>query len=252
MMTDMLRFYMMIIAIMWSTTLSASSLFAPEIRSTPHAPHPPQNTASESNDNPAVDGSLYIRIFKEEKTLEIWVQREINSRFRLFRTYPVCRSSGLVGPKLKEGDGQSPEGFYSITPDRMHADSNYHRAMDIGYPNKYDVAHDRTGSALMIHGDCVSQGCYAMTDQYIDEIYSIVSSAFEAGQSNVPVHIFPFRMNAMNMAYHSESEWLYFWSQLQKGYLLFEQEYLPPEVAVIGGRYFVSSGVETAETYASQ
>ena len=249
----MLRFYIAIVVVMWSATLSASSLFAPETKPVPQS-RTPLNVKSilGSTDYPAVDGSVYIRIFKEERTFEIWVQKERNSRYKLYRTYPVCRYSGLAGPKLQEGDGQSPEGFYSITPDRMHADSTYHRAMDIGFPNEYDVAHDRTGSALMIHGNCVSQGCYAMTDRYIDEIYSIVSSAFEAGQPSIPVHIFPFRMNAMNMAYYGESKWLYFWSQLEKGYRLFEQEYFPPEVAVIAGRYFVSTGMETPETYASQ
>ena len=185
---------------------------------------------------------VYIRLFKEERTLEVWQQRD-TGHYSLRKIYPVCDYSGLVGPKLVEGDRQSPEGFYRLTPDQMRPDSRFHLAMDIGFPNEYDKAQGRTGSALMIHGDCVSKGCYAMTDAYIEEIYAIVDEAFSAGQREIPVHIFPFRMNDMNMAYYSHSRWIGFWQQLHKGYQLFEQNSYPPLVEIIDGQYIISSGM---------
>lgn len=185
---------------------------------------------------------IYIRLFKEERTLEIWQQGR-TGHYLLHSTYPICRYSGLTGPKLHEGDLQSPEGFYSLTSDSMHPDSRFHLALDISFPNEYDKAHGRTGSALMIHGDCVSRGCYAMTDSYIEEIYAIVDHAFNGGQSEIPVHIFPFRMHEMNMDYYRHSKWIDFWQQLRKGYLLLEQNRYPPLVEVVNGQYIISSGM---------
>ena len=185
---------------------------------------------------------IYIRLFKEERTLEVWQQSE-TGHYRLQKTYPICNYSGLTGPKLVEGDRQSPEGFYLITPDQMRPDSRYHLALDIGFPNEYDQTQGYTGSALMIHGDCVSKGCYAMTDAYIEEIYAIVDSAFSAGQREIPLHIFPFRMNDMNMEYYSRSPWIGFWQQLRKGYLLFEKNSYPPLVEIMNGQYITSSGM---------
>ena len=115
---------------------------------------------------------ILIRIFKEESELEVWKQDTIG-RFELLKVYPICRWSGDLGPKINEGDRQAPEGFYTITPGLMNPNSNYYRAINTGFPNAYDRANDRHGAFLMVHGDCSSRGCYAMTDEQVGEIYSL-------------------------------------------------------------------------------
>ena len=106
---------------------------------------------------------ILVRIFKEEAELEVWKQ-DTTGRFQILKTYPICRWSGDLGPKLQEGDRQAPEGFYTVTPKLMHPNSNFYLAINIGYPNSFDKANNRDGSLLMVHGDCSSRGCYAMTD----------------------------------------------------------------------------------------
>ena len=118
------------------------------------------------------DSPILVRIFKEESELEVWKQ-DGSARFQLLKVYPICKWSGELGPKVKEGDRQAPEGFYMITPGLMNPNSNYYLAINTGFPNAYDKANNRTGAFLMIHGDCSSRGCYAMTDEQIGEIYSL-------------------------------------------------------------------------------
>ena len=178
---------------------------------------------------------IFIRIFKEESALEVWLEGD--DGFDLLRTYPICYFSGHLGPKLRQGDRQSPEGFYFVTPGQMNPNSRYHLAFNIGYPNAYDRAHNRTGSAIMVHGDCVSIGCYAMTDAGIEEIYTLAEAALNNGQRFFRVHIFPFRMSDTNMRRHSDSEWYEFWKNLKQGYDAFEQSRIPPEVRVQDGTY---------------
>ena len=122
---------------------------------------------------------IFIRIFKEEMELEVWVKQE--KQFELFRTYPVVAMSGNLGPKRREGDRQAPEGFYFVTPSRMNPSSRFHLSFDLGYPNAYDQAHGRTGSALMVHGNRASIGCFAMTDPKIEEIYALADAALRNG-----------------------------------------------------------------------
>src|SRR5262249_12045831 len=114
---------------------------------------------------------IVVRVFKEEAELEVWKQ-DTTGLFQLLKVYPICRWSGDLGPKLQEGDRQAPEGFYTITPELMNPNSDYYLAINVGYPNSFDKANKRNGSLLMIHGDCSSSGCYAMTDEQISEIYS--------------------------------------------------------------------------------
>lgn len=179
---------------------------------------------------------VFIRILKEPKELEIWVKK--GGSFHLFKTYPVCTYGlGGFGPKTKEGDGKAPEGFYSVTPDRMNPSSNYHLALNVGYPNSYDRDHNRTGSAIMIHGDCVSIGCFAMTDPAIEEIYALADGAFRNGQGSIMVHIFPFRMTGDKLKRNAKSPWKEFWDNLKKGYDHFEKDQVPPEVSVRDKRY---------------
>ncbi len=205
---------------------------------------------------------IFVRIFKESSELEVWMERETQappeaagpqSEFVLFRIYKICKWSGDLGPKEKQGDGQAPEGFYHVTPGRMNPNSRFHLSFDLGYPNAYDRAHERTGDYLMVHGSCVSIGCYAMTDQRIEEIYTLADAALAGGQNYFRVHCFPFRMTDERMAKatkaaadreegeQAEAEaaaaLLSFWENLREGYDWFEKTKQPPNVEVKDGRY---------------
>lgn len=178
---------------------------------------------------------VHVRIFKASHELELWIAA--GERYELFNTYPICTYSGDLGPKLKEGDRQSPEGFYRVTLDRLNPNSSYHLSFNLGFPNAFDRAHERTGSYLMVHGKCVSIGCYAMTDDGIEEIYLLTEAALEAGQEAVSVHVFPFRMTDETMADHSDSPWIGFWENLKEGHDHFETSGMPPRVGVADKRY---------------
>ena len=178
---------------------------------------------------------VFMRIFKQEKELEVWIRD--NRRFTHFKTYTICDLSGQLGPKLAEGDKQSPEGFYTVTAERMHPKSKYHLAFNLGYPNEYDLSHSRTGSAIMVHGRCSSAGCFAMTDFRMDEIYTLAASALNGGQDAFAVHIFPFRMNEDNLQANRNSSWLPFWQNLKEGYDIFESTRIPPAVTVEDMQY---------------
>lgn len=177
----------------------------------------------------------FIRIFKQESELEVWLRR--GEAFELFETYPICTWSGDLGPKLAEGDGQSPEGFYAIGLKQLNPNSSYYRAFNLGFPNPYDRTYGRSGSFLMVHGDCLSIGCYAMTDKGIDEIYPIVEAALQKGQHEVLVQAFPFRMTGKALAEKARHRWASFWANLKEGYDLFEQTRQPPSAMVCSGRY---------------
>ncbi len=178
---------------------------------------------------------IFIRIFKTENVLELWMQR--GQRYTLVKTYKICKWSGKVGPKQKTGDRQAPEGFYSIKMGQMNPNSKYHLAFNLGYPNKFDRAFKRTGSYLMVHGDCKSIGCYAMTDPAIEEIYGLMQSAFQKGQKTIPVHAFPFRMTAANIDKYSNHRWTDFWWNLKQGYDVFEATLTPPATQACGKNY---------------
>lgn len=179
---------------------------------------------------------VFIRITKRERRLELFMQRPDRTWVRL-EAYRICTWSGGLGPKQREGDGQSPEGFYVVGARQLKPDSSYHRAFNLGYPNAFDKAHGRTGSALMVHGDCVSIGCYAMTDAQIAEIYTLVEAAIRGGQAGVPVHVFPFVMSEPNLRRHAASPWAPFWRNLAEGWRAFERDGRPPTVYACGKRY---------------
>ncbi len=178
---------------------------------------------------------VFIRIFKKEKTLEVWLRQGLT--YTMFRSYTICHHSGDIGPKIREGDKQSPEGFYTVGANQLNPNSSYHLSFNLGFPNEYDRSHKRTGSLLMIHGRCSSVGCFAMADFRMDEIYAIVESAIIAGQRQVPVHIFPFRMTDKKMAAHKDSKWIDFWKNIKEGYDYFEGHHSPPIVVVQDKRY---------------
>ena len=180
---------------------------------------------------------ILIRLFKEESRLEIWKQQKATGRYALLKDYEICKWSGVLGPKLKEGDRQAPEGFYTIRPAQMNPNSSYHLSFNMGYPNEYDRAHGRTGTHLMVHGACSSAGCYSMTDEQIQEIYTIGRLAFEGGQRDFQVQAFPFRMTPENMARHRHNPNMPFWRMLKEGYDHFALIKQPPKVDVCDRRY---------------
>ena len=181
--------------------------------------------------------AVFIRIFKSEKALEVWVKQ--NDKFALFHTYPICTFSGQLGPKIRQGDGQSPEGFYQVGLGQLNPYSNYHLSFNLGYPNAYERANGRTGNFLMVHGNCVSIGCYAMGDQNIEEIYTLIDAALRGGQKNIDVHIFPFNFDSTKIAW-KHSEWQPFWKDLKTGFDAFNQTKKPPLVTVANKRYRIT------------
>lgn len=183
---------------------------------------------------------VVLRIFKEESELELWMLK--GERYVKFATYPVCHWSGSLGPKLAEGDKQSPEGFYTITRRQLHRSGRWPRSLNLGFPNPYDRELLRTGSYLLIHGGCSSVGCYAMTNAVISEVFGIVEKALRAGQQHVPVHVFPFRMTQANLQRHKDSEWIVFWRNLKPAFDSFERTQLPPQISVCKGAYQVRDG----------
>jgi murein L,D-transpeptidase YafK len=182
------------------------------------------------------DSPILVRLFKEEAEFEVWKQ-DTSGRFALLKTYPICRWSGELGPKVKEGDRQAPEGFYTITPAQMNPNSHYFLAFNIGYPNAFDRAWGHTGSDLMVHGDCSSRGCYAMTDEQIGEIYALARESFFGGQRSFQVQAYPFHMTAANMARHRNNPNMPFWTMLKDGSDHFELTRLEPKVDVCEKRY---------------
>ncbi len=179
---------------------------------------------------------VLMRIFKEENAFEVWKQ-DRSGRYALLKEYEICQWSGELGPKFKEGDRQAPEGYYAITPGLMNPNSSYHLAFNTGYPNAFDSAHGRTGTHLMVHGACSSRGCYAMSDEQIQEIYAIARDAFRGGQKSFQLAAYPFRMTPENMARHLDSPHMPFWRMLKEGYDHFELTRAEPRVDVCGRKY---------------
>jgi murein L,D-transpeptidase YafK len=194
----------------------------------------------------ALGAPVFVRIFKLESELEVWLAKE--GRYQLFATYPICLWSGRLGPKLQEGDGQAPEGFYSVTKEQLNPNSRWHRSFNLGFPNEFDQAQGRTGSFIMVHGGCQSIGCFAMTDPVVDEIWRLVTAALDGGQKSFDVQVFPFRMTDKSLKARSGDRWSQFWSDLQRGYEAFERSRIPPQIHVCDGRYVVTEGGEPPGT----
>ena len=182
---------------------------------------------------------IMLRIFKTENVLEVWKRKgqSADGPYVLVKSYEICKYSGGLGPKFKEGDRQAPEGFYEVGRRLMNPHSKYHLAINMGYPNAYDRAHGRTGSFLMIHGACSSAGCYSMTDPYAEEIYALARDAFLAGQKRIQIQAFPFRMTPKNMAAHRDHEHFAYWRMLKQGYDHFQLTRRPPRVNACGKQY---------------
>jgi len=197
-----------------------------------------------------VGDPVFIRLFKHEATLELWVQPGGRGPYLLFNTYIICTFSGRLGPKLREGDRQAPEGFYTVGAKQLNPFSRHHRSFNLGFPNAFDRAHGRSGSYLMVHGGCSSIGCYAMTDASIAEIYALAAGYLTqptqptgTGKASFQVHAFPFVPTDAAMAYHSAKhpQWRSFWENLREGYDAFEQDRQPPRVHVLHKQYVVTA-----------
>lgn len=217
-----------------SAKMDTSSL--PQAEAAANRVQPSLETAL-AEKNLKLGDEVFIRAFKEERVLELFIESQSTGRYELFRSYPIAAASGTLGPKLAEGDRQVPEGFYAVPPSAMNPNSRFHLAFNIGYPNTLDRSLDRTGSAIMIHGDRVSTGCLAMTDELIEEIYTICTAAHSGGQAAFDVHIFPFRMTPQRMDMEKNSKWHAHWSNLKEGYDLFEEKKRTPRVTAKDGRY---------------
>jgi murein L,D-transpeptidase YafK len=188
---------------------------------------------------------VLVRVFKLESELELWMEKD--GRYVKFATYPICRFSGRLGPKLREGDRQAPEGFYTVDKEWLNPNSRWHRSFNLGYPNAFDRAHDRTGSLIMVHGGCLSVGCFAITDEGVDEVWRLVTAALDGGQPRFAVQVFPFRMTDANLALHKKSSFAEFWANLKTGHDLFESSGVPPVVSVCDGAYAFEPGVAGGE-----
>ena len=199
-------------------------------------PLPPKLVNKMKAADMSVRSPIMMRIFKEEGVLEVWKQKG-NGRFDKVTEYEICKWSGKIGPKFKEGDRQAPEGYYRIYPAQMNPKSSYYLSFNMGYPNSYDRSHGRTGTNLMVHGACSSAGCYSMTDEQVLEIYGFAREAFRGGQEYFTVAAYPFRMTPENMAKHRNSEHFDFWKMLKIGYDQFELTHRPPIVEVCNREY---------------
>src|ERR1700712_5377983 len=199
-------------------------------------PVPPKLVADMTAKDMDMNSPILVRLFKQEAELEIWKQAR-SGRFALLKTYPICRWSGDLGPKVREGDRQAPEGFYSITPGQMNPQSAYYLSFNTGYPNAFDKALGRSGSQLMVHGDCSSRGCYAMTDEQIAEIYSLGRESFFGGQRAFQFQAYPFKMTPVNMARHRNNPNMPFWKMIKEGYDHFEVTRQEPKVEYCENKY---------------
>lgn len=187
---------------------------------------------------------LFLRAFKAERQLEIWLKSANESNWHLYKNIPFCNSSGVLGPKRKEGDRQIPEGFYHIV--RFNPKSKYHLSLGLNYPNRSDrlLGHPTLpGSDIFIHGGCETVGCIPVTDEGIEAIYVLAGWAIDNGQANIPVHIFPFRFTAEKWNQYKPEfpQHFSFWRQLEAIYLAFEINKQLPEVLIHpDGKYGLS------------
>jgi len=204
------------------------------------APVPPKTLTLMANQGMEPGAPILMRAFKKEAEIEVWKQGR-DGKYALLKTYPICRWSGQLGPKIREGDRQAPEGFYEVTAAAMNPNSSLFLSFNIGFPNAYDRAHNRTGSHLMVHGACSSQGCFAMTDEAISEVYAVTREAFAAGQHSFQFQSYPFRMTPENLAKHRADPHIAFWKNLKEGSDLFEVSRQAPQWSVARGRYAFES-----------
>lgn len=209
-------------------------------------PIPAALLAEMSKKSMSPSAPILVRIFKQESELEIWKQ-DRSGRYALLKTYPMCRWSGKLGPKTTSGDRQAPEGFYHVSAGMLNPNSQYYLSFNLGYPNRLEAALGYSGDALMVHGACSSSGCYALTDEGVSEIYAVAREALRGGQGAFQVQAFPFRMTPQNMAKHRDDPNFAFWSDLKRGYDIFEVTRRQPKVSHCGRRYVFDTEFQGGE-----
>ncbi|MFC4172460.1 L,D-transpeptidase family protein [Microvirga sp. GCM10011540] len=223
-----------------------------DTRSTRHlVPIPSATMAMMASKGMSPNDPILMRAYKKESEIEVW-KRGPDGRYALLKTYPMCRWSGQLGPKTREGDRQAPEGFYTVTPSQMNPNSSFHLSFDLGYPNAYDRAHGRTGAHLMVHGSCSSSGCFAMTDDAISEVYALARESFASGQRGFQFQSYPFRMTAENLAKHRLDPNIAFWRNLKEGSDYFELAKQEPQVSVASGQYAFSGDASVMASVAQK
>ncbi|MEO6946476.1 MAG: murein L,D-transpeptidase family protein [Nitrobacter sp.] len=235
---------MIVRAVMMSAVLAASALLtgcnSDDVSLASNAkanqPVPPKLVAAMTEKDMELQSPILVRLFKQEAELEVWKQNRAG-KFALLKAYPICRWSGDLGPKTREGDRQAPEGFYNISPAQMNPKSAYYLSFNTGYPNAFDKSLGRTGSELMVHGDCSSRGCYAMTDEQIAEIYSLGRESFFGGQRSFQFQAYPFRMTPVNFAKHRNNPNMPFWKMIKEGNDHFEVTHQEPKVEFCEHKY---------------
>jgi hypothetical protein len=193
---------------------------------------------------PATD--LYLRAFKHEGVLELWGRNPGERRYRLVQTYPMCATSGTLGPKVELGDLQIPEGIYTVYS--FNPFSSYHLSMRVDYPNRRDLARGATrpGGDIYIHGGCATVGCIPLDDGPVEELYWVLARARDLAAPPVPLHIFPARMSGegarvLRAQEQSRGELAEFWAELRPAYDFFEVTREVPRMQ-IGRRYVLDDG----------
>ncbi len=179
---------------------------------------------------------IYLRAFKQEKVIELWAKNNSDNKYQLIKKYDICRISGRIGPKRKQGDRQIPEGFYHIS--RFNPYSNYYLSLGINYPNKADKIlgeKGNLGNDIFIHGDCVTIGCLPITNDQIKELYIFCIEAKNSSQNNIPVSIFPAELTDENFEklqkkHKSDSDKIGLWTDLKIGYDLFNENRQLPSI----------------------
>ncbi len=187
----------------------------------------------------SVGDPVFLRLFKEENELEVWMRGRGNFHYTLYKVYRLKGWSGKLGPKLKEGDRQVPEGFYYVSASRMRPETPHFLGVDLGFPNEYDTYHGRTGSGLLIHGGKNDSGAFILSSEDMSEVYALSDAALQSGQRLFRVNVFPFRMTdkRMEQEWKKQPEWIDFWMNLKEGYDFFENANFPPDVSVNAGDY---------------
>jgi murein L,D-transpeptidase YafK len=211
-------------------------------------PIPPETLALMEQAGVTKESPTLIRAYKKEAEFQIWKQRP-DGRYVYLKTFPMCRWSGQLGPKVREGDRQVPEGFYSITPGQMNPNSAYYLSFNVGYPNALDRALGHSGGSIMVHGACSSAGCFSMTDYQIAEIYAIARTSFNNGQRAIQMQSYPFKMTAENLAKHRLDPNIGFWKQLKTGSDHFETAWREPTVGACGRRYVFNASPAVGHSF---
>ncbi len=203
------------------------------------APQNPAIIAASQSVGANANSQVLIRIFKESRELELW-RKNSSGTYAFVKTYNICNFSGNLGPKIKEGDFQAPEGFYTVKPHYLNYYSSQFLSFNTGYPNEFDRSHGRTGSFLMIHGGCSSSGCYAIEDAPAQELFTVVRDAFKAGQKEIQLHIYPFKLSNINLYNYKTNKNLDFWLQLRSGYDIFNKDKKDLSIKVVNKRYVIN------------